>query len=371
LGDIPLLVLGSIIFGGMLFVACYYISLKILKQIFIREKGVNKKKKSNTLIGFDNFERPDSRTKIIAYSASGIFALIGIAIFLLTPDDLRSPISCLIVVAGLIIGLIFSIDYFEKSEAAAKKSEWVEQKPVIEPTYQWKEPIISENLKLELITLADKPAWNWDRFRSILICQGRIGEGCYIPAAQRPDYIYLDGFLPTINELRQISSQRNGRESSRVGLVDRERQKLVISGKTVVGTDSQVHLNMGSQPGREAFQLPILTIHFHPDKGGERGLSNQDYISFLTDRRQVMMMICFRGGVMFTMKTSSTRKIISSESATKWVSGVLKEMMIQKSQLNLPGALLAFNKEICLEFGLTLYQALVPSENVARRIEVV
>jgi hypothetical protein len=94
-------------------------------------------------------------------------------------------------------------------------------------------------------------------------------------------------------------------------------------------------------------------------------------VSFLTDRRQVMMIICFRGGIMFTMKTSSTRKTISSESVTKWVSGVLEEMMIQKSKLNLPGALLAFNKEICLEFGLTLYQALVPSENVARRIEVV
>jgi hypothetical protein len=371
LGDTPLLVLGSIIFGGMLFVACYFISLKVLKQIYIREKGVTQKKKHNNLIAFDILQRPDSRTKIIAYSASGIFALIGIVIFLQTPEELQFPFSCLITLTGFLLCFIFLIKHLENNDEKKRRSEWVTQKPVIEPTYQWKEPIISENLKLELITLSDKPAWNWDRFRSILIYQGRIGEGCYIPAAQRPDYIYLDGFLPTINELRQISAQRNGRESSRVGLVDRERHKLVISGKTVVGTDSQVHLNMGSEPGREAFQLPILTIHVHPDKGGERGLSNQDYISFLTDRRQVMMMICFRGGVMFTMKTSSTRKIISSETATKWVSGVLKEMMIQKSQLNLPGALLAFNKEICLEFGLTLYQALVPSENVARRIEVV
>ena len=36
-----------------------------------------------------------------------------------------------------------------------------------------------------------------------------------------------------------------------------------------------------------------------PDKGGERGLSNQDYVSFLTHRRQVMTIICFRGGIMF------------------------------------------------------------------------
>ena len=264
--DTPLLVVGLIILGGILFVACYYISIKILKQIFIKEKRVTKKKNRNKLIAFDIFERPDSRTKIIAYSASGIFALIGIAIFLQTPEDLRSPFSCLITLSGFLLCFIFFLKYLEKNDDKNRKSEWVTQKPVVDPT-QWEGPVISERLKSELTTLSEKPTWNWDRFRSILICQGRIGEGCYIPAAHRPDYIYLDGFLPTINELRQISSQRNGRETSRVGLVDRERQKLVISGKTVVGTDSQVHLYLGSEPGRGSFSN---TNSYHPCPSGQR-----------------------------------------------------------------------------------------------------
>jgi hypothetical protein len=228
-----------------------------------------------------------------------------------------------------------------------------------------------EAIRTELRRLTEKSVWNWESFRAILICQGRIGEGCYIPAAHRPDYVYLDGFLPTVKELRELSAKRDGREASRVALVDRERKKLVISGKTTVGSATRVNMYLGCEPGREAYQNPILTIHVHPDTGGERGLSDQDYVSFLTDARQVLMMICFRGGILFSMKTSSSPKKISSDTATKWVSDVLKEMMTLRSNLHLPGAILAFNKEICLEFGMTLYQALEPSENVAYRIDVI
>jgi hypothetical protein len=174
-----------------------------------------------------------------------------------------------------------------------------------------------------------------------------------------------------VKELRGLSAQRDGRETSRVALVDRGRKRLVISGKTTVGSSTRVNMYLGSEPGREAYQTPILTIHVHPDTGGERGLSDQDYVSFLTDTRQVLMMICFRGGILFSMKTSSSPKKISSDTALKWVSDVLKEMMTLRSNLHLPGVILPFNKEIFLEFGMTLYQALEPCENVAHRIDVV
>jgi hypothetical protein len=357
---IPAVLLGGIALICFVFYAGYAMMHAILSKIFLDKKS----KKVST--------RFDSEKDVegVSFVVGGIAVVITLILIFNAPEESRTEIWIGLTFAGIVASVISFV--IAESSPTSKVTTTYEPQPQFTSTLPDQETRLKDEvIRNELRGLTEKSVWNWENFRSILICQGRIGEGCYIPAAHRPDYVYLDGFLPTVKELRELSAQRDGRETSRVALVDRERKSLVISGKTMVGSPTRVNMYLGSEPGREASQTPILTIHVHPDTGGEIGLSDQDYLSFLTDTRQVLMMICFRGGILFSMKTSSSPKIISSDTAMKWVSDVLNEMMTLRSNLHLPGMILAFNKEICLEFGMTLYQALEPSENVAYRIDVV
>ena len=165
--------------------------------------------------------------------------------------------------------------------------------------------LVSQNVvKTKLYALSESPIWDWECFRSILICLATMGEGSYIPASRRPNCVYLNGLQTTIMELRQISVQRQGRETSRVVFVDRERSCLTISGKTRIGTTHSVKIDMTPKSGRGRMQIPVLTIHVHPGQAGSVGLSDLDYVSFLSDQNQIIMMICYPGGILFAMKTS-------------------------------------------------------------------
>jgi hypothetical protein len=231
-------------------------------------------------------------------------------------------------------------------------------------------PVTRDQVENKLHELTEYPIWDWECLRSVLICLAKLGEGRYIPATRRPNCVFLDGFQATFTELRQISAQRQGRETSRVVLADRDRSCLVISGKTHVGSTSNVKINMTAQPGREMVQLPVLAIHVHPDQARDVGFSDRDYVSFLSDQRLIIMAICFRGGILVAMKTSATPRVIAPETAQRLISISRDDIMSIWSNLHLPEALLAFNKAVCTEFGMTLYQTTDLDQNVARRIEV-
>lgn len=218
--------------------------------------------------------------------------------------------------------------------------------------------------------LTEVPIWDWASFRGVLICLATLGVGRYIPARRRPDGVYLDGLYPTFADLRLLSGQRQGRETSRVVFVDRDRSCLVDSGITNVGSFQNGIIRMESEPGRGMLQVPVLSIHVHPKSPAAGGLSDRDYVTFLSDPRQIIMMICHSGGVVFAMKTSATRSEIGSETAQHMVSLIRKDIFTIWNNFALPDSILALNKAVCMEFGMTLYQAVQPYENIARRIEV-
>jgi hypothetical protein len=143
----------------------------------------------------------------------------------------------------------------------------------------------------------------------------------------------------------------------------------VISGKTHIGTARQVKVDLQPEPGRENVQIPVLTIHVHPNKEKTQGLSDLDHISFLSDRRQLLMMISYQDGVIFAMKTSATG-IFSTDSIQSRINTIRNDILRIWSDLYLPDSILQFYKAVCLEFGLTLYRAPASNENIAHRIEV-
>jgi hypothetical protein len=242
------------------------------------------------------------------------------------------------------------------------------------PPVQHIPPLLSRPYKrsdaeAKLLSLSTSPTWDWECFRGVLICLATIGEGHYIPATRRPDWVLLSGLQTTIQELRQISTQRQGRETSRVVFVDRDRSCLLISGRTRVGTATSVRIDTALAPGGMQAQVPVLSIHVHPDQPGSVGLSDLDYVSFLSDPRHIIMMICYPGGILFAMKTSATLAGIPMDIAQGRIS-VIRTDIFKIFSSHTPDTILIFNKAVCMEFGLTLYKAPAPNENVARRIDV-
>lgn len=237
------------------------------------------------------------------------------------------------------------------------------------PAYQPRMPSTKPPDVSDLFKNSSSKTWEWDFFRRVLIQLAGKGAGKYTPAPKRPDYIHLDGLQDTVSELRQLSSKSEDREVSRVVFVDTERLSLVISGKTHIGSATEVKIDMQPEPGRERLQVPVLTIHVHPGSGKTQGLSDIDYISFLSDYRMLVMMICYQEGILFAMKTSATM-VASPESIRPRIAEIHKDIARIWANFLLPDAILAFNKAVCLEFGMTLYRAPASSENVAHRIEV-
>jgi hypothetical protein len=306
----------------------------------------------------------------ISIAGGLFFVVILVILFLKSPISQRLPIIILLTVIGILASVLsFLFSGFRSNGNSAKP--YASQKQGSNPSSDNEHQKQKEELERTLQELTRTLIWDWGNFRGVLICLAMLGEGRHIPAGKRPDRISLDGLKSTFDELRELSVQRKGRETSRAVFVDKIRRSLVISGKTVVGSSNKVRIDMGAEPGREILQIPVLTIHVHPGKDSEVGLSDIDYISFLTDPRQIVMMVCIQDGILFAMKTSSTPRIASQKTVNRWISDVKKDIESIWSNMQLPQAILAFNKAICMEFGMTLYQTLQQDPNNAGRIEVV
>ncbi len=236
----------------------------------------------------------------------------------------------------------------------------------------WRNPSSPSSSSVD--QLASSNDWDWKHFRSILISLAGKRSGVYLPASKRPDLVHLDGLLATFAELRSISHASHEREVSRAIFVDRLRKTLVISGRTHIGSTNHVLVDMQPEPGRGWVQIPVMTIHVHPGREKTQGLSDVDYFSFLSDPRQIIMMICYQAGILFAMKTSVTM-IASPTGLQARIAEIRGDVTRSWSTkygwiFAFPDAIFAFNKAVCLEFGMTLFRAPASSETVAHRIEV-
>lgn len=141
-------------------------------------------------------------------------------------------------------------------------------------------------------------------------------------------------------------------------------------GKELHGNEGSVMLKGYLQPGRESVQIPIGSIHTHPETSDDTGkvFSPQDYAGFLGLMDQQFMMVEYgQNQTLLLLRTSVTPDVTSAE-VTQRVGEIYTEF-IQKLGRNL-NAIIEFNKMVCVEFGLTLYRRTPESGNTFRRIEV-
>ena len=209
--------------------------------------------------------------------------------------------------------------------------------------------------------------WNWQRFRQVLIDLSILGPGNYVPSPNRPESISLQGLGQTVAELQSLSEAK-GRETSKVVFGDRERKALVVSGKTAIGSESQVVLAIETEVGREKVQQRAVTIHTHPIVDTANGLSDVDYLTFISDPEQIAMIMAYEGGIIMALKTTVTPNAMRQEDVSRRLADIRHDYFDQSGSSPLL-KVVELNKAICAEFGLTLYTAPKGSDTV-RRVEV-
>lgn len=324
-------------------------------------------KKSSTVVEYTpNSQSQAAKDLIMLFSGLAATFIIVIVI-------MAGQINLLYLLVTLMVGywVYLAVSTYQKKETASKKETEYKEYTGSPPIYRAEvpRPIPQPRAEPKEDEMTKIKNWEWYTFRDILIKLSQKGPGKYIAGAKRPDYIHLDGLLPTVAEMRQISSKSHNRESSRVVFADTGRSSLVISGITRIGTTNQVKVDMQPEPGRENVQIPVMTIHVHPGRSESHGLSDIDYISFLSDQRQIIMMILYEGGILFAMKTSVTMTG-TNDNVQRRIADIRKDVLRSWPNIYIPNSVLAFNKAVCLEFGMTLYRAPSSNEDVAHRIDV-
>ncbi len=211
--------------------------------------------------------------------------------------------------------------------------------------------------------------WNYERFKLVMISLAIAGKGVHIPARNRPDSIRLSGFGEYTDRLVSLTQQR-GIEYSQVVLVDTKNRTLV-SGKIVDGNENSVELDYTQQPGREDVQRVVGTFHTHPYSMYANGLSDTDYVTFLSNKDHQFMMIAYgSNNRIFVMKTSVTPNNLSQKSIERRIKDAMADYF-ELSEKHPYLQVVDFNKSVCSELGLTMYLANNENSDLFTRVNVV
>jgi len=232
-------------------------------------------------------------------------------------------------------------------------------------------PHSREDSEKRIQQYSESSIWKWQEFTEILTNLVYIAENKYIPAANIPKIIYIDGLIPIITNLIRISKGHNKVEISRSIFVDRERFCLIQSGRTKIGQDTSVNPDFTTEMGRDYYQTPIITIHIHPLLQGSFHFSYVDYISFLSVPKIFVMIVSNSEDIMMAIKTSATPTNTDPESIKKHIISTKDDISRIWNRLGIPQYELNLNKTICMEFGLILYKSIKGNTNIMKHINVV
>lgn len=234
-----------------------------------------------------------------------------------------------------------------------------------EPVYVNK---ISPNDRRLLEEMTAVHDWSYDRFRHVIISLGILGEGVAVPGFNRPDLVHVRGIKPYVDSLARATAQ-NGSEYSQSILVDKHERCLVM-GKIRKGDGKSVPIDTRAAPGKTGVQVFVGGIHTHPGAELAHGFSPTDYKSLLTDKRyQIGIMSYGQDQIMMALKTSATPNNQREETVAARLATIEADFLRSNRGVDFI-RLIDFNKQVCAEFGLTLYMNGTNGGDLLKRIEV-
>ena len=108
-------------------------------------------------------------------------------------------------------------------------------------------------------------------------------------------------------------------------------------------------------PGRRGKQACVGIVHVHPKWGVDKWLSDTDYETFLTDDMVLMTLMTYgEGQMLMAIKTSATPNNLKKESVSSRLRGLTGDF-INRGNGDGFSRVESLNKQVCTEFGLTLY----------------
>lgn len=144
-----------------------------------------------------------------------------------------------------------------------------------------------------------------------------------------------------------------------------------------MGTDRNMKMDYTlPDPTRPRDFVVIGYVHTHPTHSESfatgHGMSPQDYYALLGRHDQQVAMISFgENSRLLAMKTSVTPNGLDPETVKARVNDVKKDFL--HLTYDLPGTMKAvvdFNRNVCLEFGLTMYMATKETKDQFNRVNV-
>lgn len=211
--------------------------------------------------------------------------------------------------------------------------------------------------------------WEARDFTAVLVELAKYGGRYNTPGHIRPDRIDLHSWDGALKKLWS-DTVAAGREHGRVVLADVAKGSLVF-GKTNIGTEDAVVIQVRHQPGRASVQGLVGSIHTHPESPDAIGkvFSAQDYAGFLgLPEEQIMVVQYGADDALLVMKTSFTPRVSDPSTVARRVEEIFREQV--HTHVNPLLAAVEFNKAICVELGLVLYRKSKESGTVFRRIQV-
>ncbi|MFH0863960.1 MAG: hypothetical protein V1858_02655 [Candidatus Gottesmanbacteria bacterium] len=217
--------------------------------------------------------------------------------------------------------------------------------------------------------------WDFQRFKNIEIVLAATDS--YLPAYNRPDFINLGPFRTYRNELRD-NTDRTHHEWGMLVIADTDpRSSTLFVTKSVEGTGHSVTLEVKYQPGRDQFQKNIGLLHSHnvpkdakaETKTGQLSFSGKDYFNLLVNQNMQFFLLIYGETALLALKTAATPNNMSEEKLTKRLDSLRDEFM-RKKRGSFRERLVDFNKQVCIEFGMTLYLSSKDSGDMFVRVPV-
>ncbi len=214
--------------------------------------------------------------------------------------------------------------------------------------------------------------WDYQLFKEVNTALSIVPEGNFVPASNRPETIHLQGFSEDISKLQQLS-KNDGNEYACPIFSDIDK-KTFVRGKITVGNKTEVIIDSTPQPGREKYQKCVATIHVHPLDSNSyiaaHGFSGTDFKTFLSSRTQKFMIMTWGENKLLALKTSVTPNHLSRLAIDTRIKDISEDFLSKSTPSTVFKKVVDFNKEVCTEFGLTLYNADKQNRDLFSRVNV-
>ena len=206
--------------------------------------------------------------------------------------------------------------------------------------------------------------WDFSQLRAAMTAQAITGR---YPSGT-PEIIRLGPLRGHLDILTKASRER-GVECGRAGFIDLGGPRLVL-GEAHAGTRTSVSIPLRAPLGRSPVECsPALLIHTHPEDDAE-GLhfSGTDYKSLLGEPRLMVSIVAHGPATLMVMKTSFTPERVEEKCLERRIQIIDKDFLRGKRASF--DAVIAFTKQVAVEYGLSLYVGNRRDTSVLEKIPV-